>query len=103
MKKILNSSNRAVRRRVVVTWYGSDEEWPGGAPRRKDDTVPPRPVEKTNLSAAERALLADPRYVTEDEADFIICERRKRRGGRMIPLEQLLKRYGRQPRGHVEG
>ena len=60
-------------------------------------------MEETNLAPAERALLADPHYVTEDEADFIICERRKRRGGRMIPLEQLLKRYGRQPRGHVEG
>lgn len=47
------------------------------------------PVEKTNLTPTERALLADPNYVTEDEADFIICERRRRQGGRMIPLEQL--------------
>ena len=60
-------------------------------------------VETTNLSPAERGLLADPNYVTEDEADWIICERRRKHGGRLIPLEQLLKRYGRQPRRHVEG
>lgn len=33
------------------------------------------PVVQTNLAPAERALLADPNYVTEDEADVIISER----------------------------
>ncbi len=50
------------------------------------------------LTPAERASLADPNYVTEDEADWIVCERRLRRGGRLISLQQLLKRYGRKPR-----
>ena len=71
--------------------------------RERDDVLPPMPVEKTNLTPAERALLADPNYVTEDEADFIIGERRMRQEAhKAIPLEQLLKRYGRQPRGKVE-
>lgn len=69
----------------------------------KRDQLLPMPVERTNLTRAERALLADPNFLTEDEADFIICERRRRRGGRMISLQNLLKRYGRQPRGHVGG
>jgi len=41
--------------------------------------------------------------LTEEEADFIISERILRRPGRLIPLDQLLKRYGRQPRRQVEG
>ena len=64
------------------------------APARKERALPPMPVEKTNLTPAERALLADPNYVTEDEADFIIGERRRKRGGRMISLEEARKRLG---------
>ena len=52
------------------------------------------PVAQTNLTPAERALLADPNYVAEDEADVIISERRSRRGGRMISLEEARKRLG---------
>ena len=60
------------------------------------------PVEKTNLTRAERALLADPNYVTEDEADWIICERRLRKEGhKAIPFEEVLKEYGRQSRRRV--
>ena len=71
---------------------------------KKRDALPPMPVEKTKLTPAERALLADPNYVTEDEADFIIGERRMRQEAhKAIPLEEVLKRYGRQPRRKVEG
>lgn len=53
-----------------------------------------RPASDFNLSAAERALLADPDWVTEDEADTIICLRREKEGGKPIPFEQVLKRCG---------
>jgi hypothetical protein len=52
------------------------------------------PVAQTNLTPEERALLADPNFVTEDEADVIISERRDRRGGRMISLQEARKRLG---------
>jgi len=52
------------------------------------------PVEATNLSPRERALLPDPRWVTEDDADAIVAARR--RSEAPIPLEHVLKRYGRQ-------
>lgn len=85
----------------------ADAKTPRAPARRavkKRDTLPPMPVEKTNLTPAERALLADPNYVTEDEADWIICERRLRKEGhKAIPLEQVLKRYGLKPRRRVEG
>ena len=74
------------------------------ARRRTDDrdALPPMPVEKTNLTPTERALLADPNYVTEDEADWIICERRLRKEGhKAIPFEEVLREYGRQPRRRV--
>ena len=50
------------------------------------------PVEATNLSADERALLADPGWVTEDDADAVVARRRRRE--KTIPLEQLLRRHG---------
>ncbi len=37
------------------------------------------PVRRTNLTAAERALLPNPEWVTEDDADAIIGMRRERR------------------------
>ena len=71
---------------------------------KKRDALPRMPVERTNLTSAERALLADPSYVTEDEADFVIGERRMRQEAhKAIPLEEVLKRYGRKPRRRVEG
>ena len=40
--------------------------------------------------------------LTEDEADFIISERTLRKEGhKAIPLEEVLKEYGRQPRRRV--
>ncbi len=51
------------------------------------------PVTETNLTSAERALLPDPDWVTEDDADAIIGMRRARTE-RPIPLEKVLKRCG---------
>jgi hypothetical protein len=45
------------------------------------------------LTTEERRLLADPDWITEDEADDIISLRESRSGKR-IPLEDVLKRYG---------
>jgi len=64
---------------------------------QEDAPLKPLPVAKTNITPEERVRLADPNFVTEDEADVIICERRLREGGRLISLPQLLKRYGRKP------
>ena len=50
-------------------------------------------VEETNLTASERALLRDPNWVTEDDADAIVSLRRLRKE-KGIPLEKVLKRYG---------
>jgi hypothetical protein len=44
------------------------------------------------LTTAERALLPDPSWVTEDDADFIISRRRQFES--TVSLETVLKRYG---------
>jgi hypothetical protein len=51
-----------------------------------------------NLTPAERASLEDPEFITEDEADLIICDRREKTDGPSIPLEQILKEFGTSPR-----
>ena len=51
------------------------------------------PASRFNLTPAERALLPDPDWVTEDDADVIISLRRERTE-KPIPLERVLKRYG---------
>ncbi len=52
-------------------------------------------VERTNLTAKERALLPDPRWVTEDDADVITMMREeKKAGGKSYSLEQVLREYG---------
>ncbi len=52
-------------------------------------------VERTNLTAKERALLPDPRWVTEDDADAIASMREeKKAAGRSYNLEQVLAEYG---------
>jgi hypothetical protein len=51
-----------------------------------------------DLTPAERALLKDPDFITEDEADLIICDRRDKEDGPSIPLEQILKEFGTAPR-----
>ena len=40
-------------------------------------TVPARPASDFELTAEEIRMLADPQWVTEDEADVIICLRRE--------------------------
>jgi hypothetical protein len=52
-------------------------------------------VERTNLTARERALLPDPRWVTEDDADAITMMREeKKAGGKSYSLGQVLREYG---------
>ena len=51
------------------------------------------PAEQTNLTPAERALLPDPDWVTEDDADAIIGMRRER-NEKAIPFDKTLKLYG---------
>ena len=55
--------------------------------------LPPKRSSELNLTPQEIALLADPNWVTEDEADFIICLRREKEGGH-IPIEEVLAEYG---------
>ena len=65
--------------------------------RRRNPGVP---VEETNLTAGERALLPDSSIVTEDDADFIVGHRRRHE--KPIPLNKVLKRYGMERRRPVE-
>lgn len=53
-------------------------------------------VERTNLTAKERALLPDPQWVTEDDADAIMSmrEEEKKAAGRSYSLEQVLSENG---------
>ena len=59
-------------------------------------TTPRRgvPVGETNLTPQERALLPDPDWVTEDDADAIISMRRLRRPGRTYTLDEVMHRLG---------
>jgi hypothetical protein len=50
------------------------------------------------LTPAERASLKDPNFITEDEADLIVCDRRDREDGPSIPLEEVLREFGISPR-----
>jgi hypothetical protein len=51
-------------------------------------------VSETNLTPAERALLPDPNWVTEDDADAITCWRRERRQGTNgLTLEEYLDKH----------
>lgn len=48
-----------------------------------------------DLSAAERKLLQDPNWITEDEADAIVADRIYRREGRRAgPLREYLRKRG---------
>jgi len=69
---------------------------PAAAPVRRNGStarVEARPSSEFNLTANERALLKDPDWMTEDEADLIIALRREAEGGE-VPLEDVLARYG---------
>jgi mRNA interferase RelE/StbE len=48
------------------------------ARRSASSVVPSLPADRLNLTDEERGLLADPNWVTEDDADFIIGIRRER-------------------------
>jgi hypothetical protein len=49
-----------------------------------------RPTSELNLTKEEIAMLPDPNWVTEDDADAIMSLRSEREGG-AIPLEDVLK------------
>ncbi|MDP2997255.1 MAG: hypothetical protein Q8N47_07195 [Bryobacterales bacterium] len=72
---------------------------PQAGPRRRNpapaaDLRQGLPVSKTNLTQQERALLPDPDWVTEDDADAIISMRRLRRPGRTYTLDEVMHRLG---------
>jgi hypothetical protein len=46
------------------------------------------------LTPAERAMLKDPDFISEDEADLIISDRRMKEAGRSIPLDELRAESG---------
>jgi hypothetical protein len=62
--------------------------------RKTPADISVRPSSDFDLTVEERALLADPDWVTEDDADDIISLREAQRGGKRIRLEVVLKRYG---------
>ncbi|MGA3097278.1 MAG: hypothetical protein ABSF25_12535 [Bryobacteraceae bacterium] len=64
--------------------------------RRNTASIPDRiPVAETNLTAEERALLPDPNWLTEDDADAIMSMRAvKEAGGKSYSLEEVLQEHG---------
>jgi hypothetical protein len=50
------------------------------------------------LTSAERASLKDPDFITEDEADIIVSNRRAKEPGRRIPIEEIFAEMGYTPR-----
>jgi hypothetical protein len=50
------------------------------------------------LSPAERASLDDPDFITEDEADVIVSNRRANEPGRRISADELFAKLGYAPR-----
>jgi hypothetical protein len=62
------------------------------ATRRKRPSVVARPSSILNLTRKERAILADPDWVTEDEADVIYAMRHEHEPS--IPLEEVAKEFG---------
>jgi hypothetical protein len=51
-----------------------------------------------SLAPEERALLSDPDFITEDEADVIISKRRMDEPGEWISAEELFQEFGIPPR-----
>ena len=50
------------------------------------------------LTPAERASLADPEFITEDEADLIWSDRAVSEPGKSIPAEEIFAEFGYTPR-----
>lgn len=46
------------------------------------------------LSPAERAMLKDPDFITEDEADLIVSDRSMKEPGRSYSLDEVLAEMG---------
>jgi hypothetical protein len=67
-----------------------------GAPRRSASVThaEARPSSQFKLTAKERALLKDPDWMTEDEADLILAMRSEAEGGKNIPFEEWFARHG---------
>jgi len=51
-----------------------------------------------DLTPKERASLADPGFITEDEADIIVSNRRANEQGRRISADRLFAEVGCKPR-----
>jgi len=51
-------------------------------------------ADRLNLTDEECALLPDPEWVTEDDADFIIARRAEQEPGKRASLEQVLRENG---------
>jgi hypothetical protein len=66
------------------------------AARNGAGVVPKKRVraEQLNLTDDERALLPDPDWVTEDDADSIMARRAEREPGKRATLEQVLRENG---------
>jgi hypothetical protein len=66
------------------------------AARNGAGVVPKKRVraEQLNLTHDERALLPDPDWVTEDDADSVMARRAEREPGKRASLEQVLRENG---------
>ena len=66
------------------------------APDKRKVRAPGRiPASETNLTVKERAMLPDPDWVTEDDADVIMSLRElKASGGKLYSLEEVLRKNG---------
>jgi hypothetical protein len=69
----------------VITKENLDLDTPG--PEEMKELI-------ASLSPAERKLLRDPNFITEDEADLIMSDRSFNEPGPRISLDQLLKENG---------
>jgi hypothetical protein len=73
-----------------------------GVTHRNGSTIPARPASELKLTKAEIALLEDPDWVTEDEADVIHCKRAEA-SQEVIPLEKVLSEIGERNRRKLVG
>lgn len=73
-----------------------------GTSRRSGSTLPARPASELKLTKAEIALLADPDWVTEDEAELIQAKRAEATE-KAIPLREVLSEIGERNRRRLVG
>jgi hypothetical protein len=67
----------------------------------KDNRIDPEavpgkgiPADRFNLTDEERAMLVDPDWVTEDDADAIVSKRREQEPGKNVSLADVLRENG---------